>query len=360
MARVRIAFIGTGRWATLQHLPVIRVLKDELELVCLYGRDAAKAEAVAKDYGVPGYSNLDQMFDKHKVDMVCAVISCRANHEIVSQVARRGYSCVLETPIEYDLKKAHAMFDLMREHQVQIEVAENGYRVPAERIVKKLLDAGVFGNVLAAYNDVRSHGYHGISLLRNYIGFGVAPVSVVAHCPGLSCRDAAGEEQILRTRFGIIEFANRSVGLHSMVYDFPVPATAVRKRFVAEKGWMAETQGMYHDGKQQRELSLSRIGKEIDGVDVCQRMVANTDPEIVWENPFAHLPLDDQKVSVAQVIMSMARAVREGVDPEYGLQDAYIDYAIDSALLSSNANGRRISFPLDLDQIGDERQQGRI
>jgi hypothetical protein len=56
----------------------------------------------------------------------------------------------------------------------------------------------------------------------------------------------------------------------------------------------------------------------------------------------------------------MARAVREGVDPEYGLQDAYIDYAIDSALLSSNANGRRISFPLDLDQIGDERQQGRI
>ena len=95
-------------------------------------------------------------------------------------------------------------------------------------------------------------------------------------------------------------------------------------------------------------------------MDVCQRMVADTDPEIVWENPFAHLPLDDQKVSVAQVIMSMARAVREGVEPEYSLQDAYIDYAIDSALASSNANGRRISFPLDLDQIGDERQQGRI
>ena len=42
-------------------------------------------------------------------------------------------------------------------------------------------------------------------------------------------------------------------------------------------------------------------------------MVANTDPEIVWANPFAHLPLDDQKLSAAQVIMSMARAVRDGL-----------------------------------------------
>ena len=156
---------------------------------------------------MPGYSNLDQMFDKHKVDMVCAIVSCRANHEIVSQVAQRGYSCVLETPIEFDLKKAHAMFDLIRQHKVRIEISENGFRMPAERIVKKLLDAGLFGNVLVAHNDVRAHGYHGISILRNYVGFDVAPVSVTGHHPGVASSDANGNEQILKTRFGIIEFA---------------------------------------------------------------------------------------------------------------------------------------------------------
>ncbi|HEV8246274.1 MAG TPA: Gfo/Idh/MocA family oxidoreductase [Polyangiaceae bacterium] len=355
MARVRIAFIGTGRWATLQHLPVIRVLKEHLELVCLYGRNADRVGALAQEYGVPGYSNLDQMFDKHQVDMVCAIVSCRANHEIVSQVAERGYSCVLETPIEFDLKKAYAMFDLVRRHKVKLEISENGFRMPGERLVKKLLDAGLFGKVLVAYNDVRAHGYHGISMLRNYIGFDVAPVSVTGHHLGVASSDANGDERILKTRFGIIEFANRSVGLHAMGSDFPFNAAPVRKRFLAEKGWMAESQGVYGEAKQPREFRLHRVGKEINGVDVCQRMVASTDPEIVWENPLAHLPLDDLKLSVAQVIMSMARAVREGVEQEYSLHNAYVDYAIDSAMCSSNVNGRRIAFPLDLEQIGAER-----
>ena len=354
--RLKVAFIGTGRWATLQHLPVIRALRDHLELVCIYGRTPEKTTPLANEYQVPGYTNLDEMFDRHPVDFCSAIANCSANYELASQVARRGYSCILETPIELDLKKAHALFELERTHGVQIEISENGFRKPMERIARKLLDEGIFGRVMLAYSDLCGHGYHGISMLRNYIGFAAEPASVTAHDSTLATGGAAGEPTP-RVRLGIVEFKNHAVGLHSFGYSLPFEPSGVRKRFVAEKGWLAETEGEFHDGKQLRKLELRRIGKQIEGVDVCQRVIASTSPEIVWENPFAHLPLDDQMQSVASVVMSMARAVSEGVPAEYSLKSALMDYEIASAMCSSNANGRRISFPLDLEQIADERRR---
>jgi hypothetical protein len=51
---------------------------------------------------------------------------------------------------------------------------------------KCLISAGIFGRVLVAYNDFMGHAYHGISLIRNYVGLHTPVVSVNCTTPRFS------------------------------------------------------------------------------------------------------------------------------------------------------------------------------
>ena len=70
------------------------------------------------------------------------------------------------------------MIESAKQHGTKIEVNENYYRVPSERIKREMILAGVFGKINVAYNEFRGHGYHGIGLIRSYVGFDNEPLRV--------------------------------------------------------------------------------------------------------------------------------------------------------------------------------------
>jgi hypothetical protein len=47
-----------------------------------------------------------------------------------------------------------------------------------EQIKRKLIASGLFGQVYSAFNDFAGHGYHGVSVLRSYLGFNSKPLQV--------------------------------------------------------------------------------------------------------------------------------------------------------------------------------------
>ena len=373
--RLRVVHIGTGRRSRDYFLPILAQLRDKVELVAVCGRSPEKAEPLGLKYGVPWYSDLDRMLDRHPVDFVTAIVSCMANYETAEKLARRGKSCILETPIEIPLSKAHALLKLEKKYKVKIEVAENWHRKPLERLAKRLLDDGLFGKVLMAYNDLDIHGYHAMGNIRSYIGFDVPPASATAlHLP---LKRASGKEP-LHAKLGLVEFQNGSVGIHSIAYGSALgaldrlKATAgwlgrasgdpkltdpIRKRFVADRGWMGWDHGVILQKGRPKAFKMRRLTKRIGGKTVTQRVVLDGIRGPAWKNPFADKSFDDEQASIAAVIMSMARAVSKGIRPEYSLQSALWDYEIDSAMCSSHAHGRRVAFPLDLDQIQKDRDQ---
>lgn len=79
-------------------------------------------------------------------------------------------------------------------------------------------------------------------------------------------------------------------------------------------------------------IVIKRRTTEVNGVEVLDAYIAETQPQIVWENPFRQYPLTDQQIGVASCLMSIARAIREGEEPEYGLFNARTDREIDLAL----------------------------
>jgi predicted dehydrogenase len=363
MRKLKVIHLGTGPRAINFFLPILAQLSGQVELQAIYGRSREKVEPLARQYHVPGYTDLEQMLDHHPADMATAIVNCSANYAVAEPLARRGISCILETPIELDLGKAHALLELAARHKVRIEIAENSFRFPDERLARKLLDAGLFGRVLVAYNDMGTHGYHAINRLRNYVGFADPIKRVTAFHQ--TWAGGAGQDRSSGTRMSFIEFASTAVGVHSIGYGLAVNPWPVHKKFVAERGWLACREGEYLDGSTKRAIHIERVGRALTGpagksVDVCQEMVADLGggKQIVWINPLADRAFDDEHLSAAAVVQSMARAVRENVAPEYALQDALIDYETDSAMCCSHANARRVTLPLDLATVAEERKRG--
>ena len=68
---------------------------------------------------------------------------------------------------------------------------------------------------------------------------------------------------------------------------------------------------------------------------------------IAWENPFAKYALSEGRVAIADELLSIANAVRENREPDYGAALGRLDQEMNLAVNASiEANRETIVFPL--------------
>ena len=127
---------------------------------------------------------------------------------------------------------------------LKIEVAEQFHRRPLEQIKLALIDSGLFGTVYSSFNDFAGHGYHGVSVMRSYLGFDAKPVQVTGvvrsyelgeHWARISNTFGRRTENL---EHGIIEFEDGRLGIFNWTcvgYDSPLRWWR-SSRFLAEKG----------------------------------------------------------------------------------------------------------------------------
>ena len=373
-APLRVAIIGTAKRSNYLYGPLLKALPG-VELVAVWGRSEASARHLGESLGVPFYTDLDRLVAQEAPQIGVVSVSYGANGSVGLMAVEHGLHVLLETPIAHDLGEADAIIAAAAQRGLKIEVAEQFHRRPAEQIKLKLIESGVFGNVYTSFNDFAGHGYHGVSVLRSYLGFDAKPTQVTGavrsyplmpHWPrlggGVGTRDETQEH-------GLIDFEGGQLGVFhwtSVGYDSPLRWWR-SSRFLAEKG-MGVTVGVYPDveeqltllapgGKGLRRITLERQFERVDG-GALTAMVAHTgDPDlpvVTWENPFrsaiqGHGPQwHDDEIGVAGCIQSLADAVRHDVEPTYGPHQARLDQEIVLALhRSSQDGGRPVPLPLE-------------
>lgn len=176
--RIRFAIIGASKRSDYLYGPLLTTLKDDVELVGVWSRSEEKARALGDKYRVPWFTDLEQMQAKVRPDAAVVSVKYAANGEVGRRIVELGLHALLETPIAHHLADADDIIAGAAVRGLKIEIAEQYYRRPNERIKGALIQAGVFGRVNTAYNDFMGHGYHGVSLIRSYIGFDVPLISV--------------------------------------------------------------------------------------------------------------------------------------------------------------------------------------
>ena len=293
-----------------------------------------------------------------------------ANGQVGLMAVEHGLHVLLETPIAHNLGEADEIIAAAEATNLKVEVAEQFHRRPLQQLILALLESGLFGRVFTAFNDYAGHGYHGISVLRSYLGFDARPLRVVgasgqfelaAHWSRLAGTRGQRSE---RQEHGIIEFEEGRLGIFhwsDVAYD-----SALRwwrsSRFLAENG-MGVIIGVEPDvdarltllapgGEAPRPIIIERRYQRNDGGPLIA-MVAHTgdpaEPIVRWDNPFAEVAQwHDDEIGVAGSIMSLVEAIRWDRAPTYGPRQARLDQELTLAIRhSAERGGQPVNLPLE-------------
>ena len=376
---LRLAILGTAKRSDYLYGPLIKALPDEVELVSVWGRHVDSVERLGKSLGVPAYTDMDKLMRETAPEIGVVSVNYHANGEVGLMAVQAGLHVLLETPIAHKLSQADAIIAAAQEGGLKIEIAEQFHRRPLEQIKLKLIASGLFGRVHTSFNDFAGHGYHGVSVLRSYLGFDAKPLQVTGivrqydlapHWARLSdTRGARTETQ----EHGIIEFESGQVGIFhwtNVAYD-----SALRwwrsSRFLAEKG-MGITVGVGLDvqerlsllstsGEAPHFITIERRWERIDGGALVAIVAHTGDPDlpiVQWDNPFCPAmqgavqghgaQWHDDEIGVAGCLLSLVEAVRNGMEPTYGAYQGRLDQELILALrMSSLAGGQPLRLPLD-------------
>jgi predicted dehydrogenase len=372
---IRVAIIGTASRSSYMYGPILKALPAEAHLVSIWGRSPDSARRLGENLGVPWYTHLDRLIRETAPQIGIVCVAYAANGEVGRMAVEHGLHVLLETPIAHKLSEADAIVAAAAQRGLKIEVSEQFHRRPLEQIKLKLIASGLFGRVHTSFNDFAGHGYHGVSVMRSYLGFDAKPVQVVgavhkydlaSHWSSLA--DTHGPRTETQEH-GIIEFEGGRLGIFHWTdvgYD-----SALRwwrsSRFLAEKG-MGITVGVGLDvqewltllspgGEAPRFVTLERRWERCDG-GALVGLVAHTGgpdlPIVRWDNPFrpaqkGHgVQWHDDEIGVAGCLMSLVNAVRDDIEPTYGPLQARLDQEITLAIRQSALEGgRAVQLPLD-------------
>lgn len=372
---LRVALIGTAARSDYLYGPILQALPQDVELVSVWGRSESSAKRLGETLKAPWYTDLERLVRETAPEIGIVSVAYDANGEVGLAAVEAGLHVLLETPIAHKLSEADAIIAAAQQRGRKIEVAEQFHRRPLEQIKLALIKSGLFGRVHSSFSDFAGHGYHGISVMRSYLGFDAQPVQVTgvvqkyplaAHWSRLAdTRGERTEEQ----EHGMIEFAGGQLGIFhwtSVGYD-----SAFRwwrsSRFLAERG-MGITVGVNLEvqewltllapgGEAPRFVTIERRWERNDGGALIGMLAHTGDPDqpiVRWDNPFrparrGHgVQWHDDEIGVAGCLLSLADAVRNNTEPTYGPLQARMDQELILAIRQSAANGGTpVRLPLD-------------
>ncbi|MCH8293564.1 Gfo/Idh/MocA family oxidoreductase [Candidatus Poribacteria bacterium] len=353
MPKAKIASIGCGWVAKRWHLPTIAELtkRGDLDYVAVCDIDESTAAEVGEQYGLPYYTDFEQMLEKHKdIDVVDIATGDYTHHSVAKIVAEHKMHPIVEKPMCPTLPCCDVIIDACRKNGVHFEVAENYFRMPGDRILIKLITEGVLGDIMRVHfiepfrqspflhgsgkprgisrpvSHFGSHsgvcidmGVHRMSQIRFYANS--EPKKIAA----ITKQFVPGDDKIFEDwGHAMIEFESGAVGIYE---TSTVGEQTVKGRYITgTKGTIMDADHWSDDfplralvNGEMKDIPIEKERHTVDGVDVLSRIVVHTEPEIVYENPFREYAIDEWNVGTAEEIMSIANAALFDREPEYGI-----------------------------------------
>jgi predicted dehydrogenase len=347
MTQIRVAVLGAGNRAQ-DHLSTLVKLGPLCLLVGVCDADATRAAEAAERYGTTPFTELPRMLTEARPDLLYVIIPPDGHHAAVELAGRHGVHVISETPIATTLPLADARIDSAKRHGIKLEVAENVWRWPNERLKRQIIEAGLIGEVTQVHLWYYSGSYHGISAARNLIGSPATRVRGFARETSVPPHgDRVGRDYMTGPyEHGLIEYANGAV----CFYQYPLyPHFRNTWDVLGTTGAIVGQElVLVRDG--QKESYPIRQELDASGeVPILRRVYVETDPPIVWENPYTDFPIgagaDD--IGRTDILAGTRTAILEDTEPAYGAAKARADQETLIAIReSARRDGEWVALPL--------------
>lgn len=351
MKRLRIAIVGAGpgrgqTWmATLKKLSELSDLYEFMAFVEVVESRAKENEA---KWGVKAYRTLTELLERNRPDALLCAAAPDSNPMATGLAARYGVHVMLEIPIAPTLKVADWMIQTCQQNNVKLEVAEQVSFWATEQLKKKIITAGLIGKITHARlwytNKADYHGLSGVRMLigseaRRVLGFtGKVPV------PGfLSYEGDFITEDVWDS--AVIEFEN---GVVCLFEDPPRGRMSARWDLEGTLGQLVGNDLYIGSVTKFQHFPFKEEYTTIDGEKVLDHIRVDTQPPVVFENPYKNLRAADRdEVARVELLVGFHRAITQNAKPTYGPINARRDLEILYALRESARRGNVwVNLPL--------------
>lgn len=344
----KFAIIGAG-WRSEFFARVARQLPDRFSMRGLLSRDPQRAEAFGKKWEVPVVRTLDELLAT-KPDFALVSVPWGVGEELVIELSRHGVPVLYETPPSPTLDGLRALHRALADlPKSRVQVAEQYHLQPLHAARLKLIEQGFVGRPTFARVSV-AHGYHGISLMRRFLGLGFELPTITARSftapliggpdrNGPPCEDKITESrQLLATfdwgdRLGVFDFTGDQ-------YFSWVRGQELLVR--GERGELHNEEVRYLvDYQTPMTTTLRRESAGANGnLEGYFLKGITASGEWLYRNPFVPGRLSDDEIAVAACLEGMGRYVAGGpslYSLAEAMQDRYLDILMEQAEKSGEA-----------------------
>jgi predicted dehydrogenase len=155
MKPLRFAVFGTGFWSRFQ-IPAWKEVGG-VECVAAYNRTRPRAEAVAREFGIPAvYDDPEALFANERLDFVDIITDVDTHPRFVELAARHKVPVICQKPMAPTLARAEAMVRQCAEAKVPFFIHENFRWQTPLREAGRLLHEGAIGEPFRARVDMIS------------------------------------------------------------------------------------------------------------------------------------------------------------------------------------------------------------
>ena len=331
----RFGIVGAG-WRVNWFLRAAHALPEKLQVAGLAARRPQMAVELAAAYGVNIYRSPSEMIAAEAPDFVVTSVSWSANPHIIRQLAEQDMPVLSETPPATTVAEMTALWALQQQG-ARIQVAEQYHRQPHHAARLAFAHSGRLGRISQVQLSA-AHGYHGISLIRRFLGIGAEPVTVTARrftSPIVQSPTREGpplEETVTKSEqlIAAFDFGDR-LGILDFTPDQYFSWVRGQRLLVrGERGEIIDERATYlQNFRTPIQVTFTRHSAGLDGNLEGNYLKGIQAGEQWWyRNPTIPAELTDDEIAVADLLLRMADYVRGGAQP-YSLaeacQDRYLD-----------------------------------
>jgi predicted dehydrogenase len=338
---IKFGIIGNG-WRSEFYLRIAQACPDLFSISGVVGRSANKTAALAEMFHVPHFSSPEDLVRNGRPDFVVTSVAWDANPGLLDLLASLGMPTLSETPPATTVDEMAELCALTK-NGAKIQVAEQYWLQPHHFARLAFAQSGKIGRVTQAQISV-AHGYHGISLIRRFLGIGFENATIRAQSfksPLVKGPGRAGplpQEKIVESDqlIATFDFGDR-LGLFDFTGDQYFAITRNPRILVrGERGEIAHDSAVYLKDyltpiqvpfiRQNAGQHGNLAGHYVQGIQAGE--------EWLYHNPVAPARLFDDEIAIADCLLRMAKYAAGG-EPSYSLEEACQDRYLDLAMQES-------------------------
>jgi len=153
MIKIRIAIVGCGR-ISKNHFDSIYAHQNNIELISICEVNQKKLNEYEKEFDVKGYSNLEDMLESEKLDLVAICTPSGIHASQTEMCAKYGVNVITEKPMATRWNDGIRMVKSCEDANVKLFVVKQNRFNHTLKLLKKAIEEGRFGRINMVHINV--------------------------------------------------------------------------------------------------------------------------------------------------------------------------------------------------------------